>query len=99
VEAHCAALSLVEQGDLGHARSSLRALRTVAPGYLPGAVDLALVSARLGHSAEAVRTMREALQLTQGLADGTTIPGPEPLPVEYYRAVAQVFLDQRRGQK
>jgi len=60
-------------------------------------VDLALVNARLGHGAEAVRTMREALELLQPLQDGQLVPGPEPLPAEYYRAVAQVFLNQRRG--
>ena len=64
---------------------------------MPGVVDLALVNARLGHGAEAVRTMREALELLQPLPDAEPVPGPETLPAEYYRAVAQVFLNQRRG--
>ncbi|HEY8209261.1 MAG TPA: protein-glutamate O-methyltransferase CheR [Myxococcaceae bacterium] len=97
VEEHCAALALVEQGDLGHARSALRSLRGRVPAYVPGVVDLALVNARLGHGAEAVRTMREALEMLQPLKDGELVPGPEALPAEYYRAVAQVFLNQRRG--
>jgi len=97
VDAHCAALALVEHGDLGQARAALRDLRDRAPAYVPGVVDLALVNARLGHGQEAVRTMREALELLQPLEDQELVAGPETLPVEYYRAVAQVFLNQRRG--
>ncbi|HYV47682.1 MAG TPA: protein-glutamate O-methyltransferase CheR [Myxococcaceae bacterium] len=97
VEAHCAALELVEHGDLGQARAALRDLRGRVPAYVPGVVDLALVNARLGHGQEAVRTMREALELLQPLEDQALVAGPETLPVEYYRAVAQVFLNQRRG--
>ena len=41
--------------------------------------------------------MREALEMASGLSEGELVQGPEPLPVEYYRAVAQVFLNQRRG--
>lgn len=97
VEAHCAALALVEHGDLGQARAALRDLRGKVPAYVPGVVDLALVNARLGHGQEAVRTMREALELLESFADQELVAGPETLPVEYYRAVAQVFLNQRRG--
>jgi len=97
VEVHCAALALVEQGDLGQARAALRDLKGRVPAYVPGVVDLALVNARLGHGAEAVRTMKEALELLAGREDGEPVSGPETLPVEYYRAVAQVFLNQRRG--
>jgi chemotaxis protein methyltransferase CheR len=97
VEAHCAALALVEHGDLGQARAALRDLRGRVPAYVPGAVDLALVNARLGHGQEAVRTMREALELLEPLQDAELVAGPETLPAEYYRAVAQVFLNQRRG--
>jgi chemotaxis methyl-accepting protein methylase len=97
VDEHCAALALVELGDLGQARDALRQLRRRAPAYVPGVIDLALVSARLGHGQESVRTMREALELLQPLEDKAPVAGPETLPVEYYRAVAQVFLNQRRG--
>jgi chemotaxis protein methyltransferase CheR len=97
VEIHCAALALVEQGDLGQARAALRDLRGRVPAYVPGVVDLALVNARLGHGMEAVRTMKEALELLAGREDAEPVSGPETLPVEYYRAVAQVFLNQRRG--
>jgi hypothetical protein len=97
IEAHRAALEMVEHGELGQARATLRALRGSVPGYLPGVVDLALVYARLGHGQEAVRTMKEALQALSQVPDGELVAGPEPLPAEYYKAVAQVFLTQRRG--
>jgi chemotaxis methyl-accepting protein methylase len=96
VAAHCRALHLVERGELTLARSVLADLRRRAPCYLPAAVDLALVQSRLGHGAAARALMREALALAGALCPTQAVDGPQPLPAEYYRAVAQAFLTQRR---
>jgi chemotaxis protein methyltransferase CheR len=96
VAEHCRALQLVEQGNLTVARAVLVELRRRAPWYLPATVDLALVQSRLGHGTDARSLMREALARAEALAPTQLVPGPQPLPAEYYRTVAQEFLTRRR---
>ena len=41
--------------------------------------------------------MREVLKRTEKLPTDELLPGPEPLPVSFYRDSAQTFLRSARG--
>jgi hypothetical protein len=41
--------------------------------------------------------MRDVLRRTEKMAAEDLVPGPEPLPVEFYRSSAEQFLRTRGG--
>lgn len=93
VEVHLRALLLVERGELREARVLLERLAGEVPEYLPGVVERALLCRRLGDWNVATELMREALRLTKGAPAEQVVAGPEVLPVSYYRATAELFLE------
>ena len=92
VALHLRALVHIERGDKRRAEEELTELTALAPDYLPGILERALLHARLGARAAAAVLMREVLQRTEALPADQLLPGPEPLPVSFYRDSAQAFL-------
>jgi hypothetical protein len=52
---------------------------------------------RNGRRGPAEALMREILHRAQGRPDGEPCPGPEPLPVSYYRTAARALLSGPGG--
>jgi hypothetical protein len=62
------------------------------PDYVPGILERALLHVRMGEKTAASTLMREVLRRTDKLPGDEMLPGPEPLPVSFYRESAQTFL-------
>jgi len=92
VELHVRALGHIERGHRIHAEQDLAELRRRAPGYLPGLLELSLMHLRNGRRGPAEALMREILDRAEGRPDDEPCPGPEPLPVSYYRTAARALL-------
>jgi chemotaxis protein methyltransferase CheR len=95
VAMHLKALVLIERGDKAVAEQTLSELIARVPDYVPGLLERAMLHVRLGQRNAAVTLMREVLRRTDQLPPDALLPGPEPLPVSFYRDSAQTFL--RRG--
>ena len=97
VAVHLRALVQVERGERKLAESALAELVRLVPDYLPGILERALLHARQGERTAAAALMREVLRRTTGLPPDDLLPGPEPLPVRFYRDSAQSWLGGPTG--
>jgi hypothetical protein len=95
VPLHLRALSLLEEQQWSEAQQMLEEANRLCPDYLPALLERALLHERKGERHTALRLMR---QLREGAAQVEgLVSGPEPLPVEYYRSTAEVFLARLEG--
>ena len=92
VALHLKALVHIERGDRQVADRELSALNALVPDYVPGLLERALLHQRLGERGRASALMREVLRRTANLSREELLPGPEPLPVGFYRDSAETFL-------
>ena len=92
VAVHLRALVHIERGDQKLAGYELLELSSLAPDYLPGILERALLHSRLGERTAAATLMREVLRRTADLPAEELLAGPEPLPVRFYRDSAQAWL-------
>ena len=92
VSLHVRALAHLDRGDHARARALLAELVQLAPGYLPGVLEGALLHAREGRRGTAHELMRALLERALALPPEQPIPGPEILPARFYAAAAQSFL-------
>ncbi len=99
VAVHLRALVHIERGDKKLAEQELLELTALAPDYLPGILERALLHARQGERAAAGVLMREVLRRTASLPPEELLPGPEPLPVRFYRDSAQSWLRGALGSR
>ena len=97
VALHLRALVHIERGERKRAEQELSDLARQVPDYVPGILERALLHVRLGERAAATALMREVLKRTAKLPGEELLPGPEPLPVSFYRDSAQTFLSSGRG--
>ncbi len=100
VARHVEALGLVERGDRARARAVLEDLAKLAPDYVPGLLERALLLHRLGERKEAIVLLRRVLEGLARRPDDEVVAAPEPLPVAYYRQAARALLgelDRGRG--
>jgi len=97
VALHLRALVHIERGEKKRAEQELGDLARQVPDYVPGILERALLHVRLGEKAAATSLMREVLKRTEKLPADEVLPGPEPLPVSFYRDSAQTFLRSARG--
>ena len=94
---HLRALVSIERGERRTAKAALEELSLRVPDYLPGILERALMHIRQGERAAATQLMRDVLRRTEQMAAEDLVPGPEPLPVEFYRTSAERFLRSRGG--
>jgi len=87
----------IERGERKVAKAALEELSLRVPDYLPGILERALMHIRQGERAAAVQLMRDVLRRTEKLDAEDIVPGPEPLPVGFYRSSAEQFLRSRGG--
>ena len=99
VALHLRALVHIERGAQKLAEQELQDLLALAPDYLPGILERALLHARLGERSAAAALMREVVRRAQALPEGELIPGPEPLPLRFYLDSAQAWLQGAGGQR
>jgi SAM-dependent methyltransferase len=92
VAIHLRALVHIERGDKKVAEKELNDLTRQVPDYVPGILERALLHVRMGEKTAASTLMREVLRRTDKLPGDEMLPGPEPLPVSFYRESAQTFL-------
>lgn len=92
VALHLRALRQIERGERRVAERTLAELCRLVPDYVPGLVEQALLKMRAGDSSGAASLMREVLRRTDSLQPEMLLPGPEPLPVRFYRESADNFL-------
>jgi chemotaxis protein methyltransferase CheR len=92
VRIHLQALAHIEGGEHALARALLEDLHRVAPEYLPGLLEVALLHAREGRRARAAGVMRAVLERAAALPADAPIAGPEALPASFYVATARTFL-------
>jgi chemotaxis protein methyltransferase CheR len=92
VALHLRALVHIERGDKKVAERELNDLARKVPDYVPGILERALLHVRMGEKSAATTLMREVLKRTESLPEDDLLPGPEPLPVSFYRDSAQTFL-------
>ena len=97
VALHLRALVHIERGDKKVAQHALTQLSALVPDYVPGILERALLHVRRGERAAAAQLMREVLRRTEQLPLDDELPGPEPLPVRFYRESASTFLRGVRG--
>jgi chemotaxis protein methyltransferase CheR len=97
VALHLRALVHIERGDRKVAEKELNDLARKVPDYVPGILERALLHVRMGEKSAATTLMREVLKRTEKLPEGELLPGPEPLPVSFYRDSAQTFLRSMLG--
>ena len=97
VALHLRALVHIERGEKQRAEKELTELAKQVPDYVPGILERALLHVRMGERAAATALMREVLKRTEKLPTDELLPGPEPLPVSFYRDSAQTFLRSARG--
>ncbi|MFL5312096.1 MAG: CheR family methyltransferase [Myxococcales bacterium] len=89
---HLRALVHIERGEKAVAQRALADLCAQVPEYVPGILERALLHVRQGERAAAAQLMREVLRRTERLPLDEELPGPEPLPVRFYRESAATFL-------
>jgi chemotaxis protein methyltransferase CheR len=94
---HLRALVHIERGEKKRAEKELTDLARQVPDYVPGILERALLHVRMGEKGAATTLMREVLRRTEKLPGEELLPGPEPLPVSFYRDSAQTFLRSGRG--
>jgi chemotaxis protein methyltransferase CheR len=94
---HLRALVSIERGERKTAKAALEELSLHVPDYLPGVLERALMHIRQGERVAATQLMRDVLRRTEKMAAEDLVPGPEPLPVEFYRSSAEQFLRSRGG--
>lgn len=99
VALHRQALELVDRGERHAASLLLTKLRAVAPDYLPGMFELALIHARAGRRAAAASSMQQILEKTHSASPSTLVEGVSDLPVGYYRTAACAYLELGRPKK
>jgi chemotaxis protein methyltransferase CheR len=92
VSLHLRILAHIERGDHASARALLGDLRRLAPQYLPGMLEGALLHAREGRRAHAVELMRSVLDHAEALPAEAPVQGPEILPASFYAQAARTFL-------
>jgi chemotaxis protein methyltransferase CheR len=92
VALHLRALVHIERGEKAVALRALTELCTLVPEYVPGILERALLHVRDGERSAAAHLMREVLRRTDQLTLDDELPGPEPLPVRFYRESAATFL-------
>ena len=92
VALHLRARVHIERGEKKRAEYELGQLAREVPDYVPGILERALLHVRLGERGAATSLMREVLRRTDKLPEDEVLPGPEPLPVSFYRSSAQTFL-------
>jgi chemotaxis methyl-accepting protein methylase len=92
--AHLAALDLIDRGEDTRADEQLKLLQTTAPDYVPGIVERALLCARLGQEDLSRELMRLVLRIAAGLSLDEPLEGPQVLPVRFYVASAEAFLER-----
>jgi len=92
VALHLRALARIEQGDHRGAGELLAPLQRLAPGYLPGLLELALFCVRDGRRALAAEHMRALLEQSLRLPSDHPVSGPETLPASFYASAAAAFL-------
>jgi chemotaxis protein methyltransferase CheR len=92
VALHLRALVHIERGEKSVAQRALADLCAQVPDYVPGILERALLHVRQGERAAAAQLMREVLRRTERLPLDEELPGPEPLPVRFYRESAATFL-------
>jgi chemotaxis methyl-accepting protein methylase len=92
VALHLRALVHIERGEKAVAQRALADLCMQVPDYVPGILERALLHVRQGERAAAAQLMREVLRRTERLPLDEELPGPEPLPVRFYRESAATFL-------
>jgi chemotaxis methyl-accepting protein methylase len=97
VALHLKALVHIERGEKKRAATELSDLLREVPDYVPGVLERALLHVRMGEPSAAASLMREVLKRTEKLPAEEMLPGPEPLPVSFYRDSAQTFLRSARG--
>jgi chemotaxis methyl-accepting protein methylase len=97
VALHLRALVHIERGEKRRAELELGELAQQVPDYVPGILERALLHVRLGEPTAATSLMREVLRRTEKLPADELLPGPEPLPVSFYRDSAATFLRSARG--
>jgi hypothetical protein len=97
VALHLRALVHIERGEKKRAATELTELAREVPEYVPGILERALLHVRMGEPRAAASLMREVLRRTEKLPADEMLPGPEPLPVSFYRDSAQTFLRSARG--
>ena len=89
---HLKALQQIERGERAAAASALESLLRDAPDYVPGLLERALQLARQGDRASAAGLMREVLRRTDGRPLDAILAAPEPLPVRFFRELAEAWL-------
>jgi chemotaxis methyl-accepting protein methylase len=89
---HLRALRHIDRGERQAAEKELAELCKLVPDYVPGIVERALLKLRSGEQAAAATLMREVLRRTARLPPEELLPGPEPLPVSFYRESADSLL-------
>jgi chemotaxis protein methyltransferase CheR len=89
---HVEALHLIEREQKREALSVFSQIEHRAPGYVAALLDQALLSQKSGHKKLATELMQKILRFTEGFTVETLLPGPEELPVSYYRSAAERFL-------
>ena len=97
VALHLRALVHIERGEKAVAQRALADLCAQVPDYVPGILERALLHVRLGERAAAASLMRDVLRRTDRMPLDEELPGPEPLPVRFYRESAATFLRGRGG--
>jgi chemotaxis methyl-accepting protein methylase len=97
VALHLRALVHIERGERKRAQQELNDLARQVPEYVPGILERALLHVRLGEKSTATSLMREVLKRTEKLPGDDLLPGPEPLPVSFYRDSAETFLRSSRA--
>jgi len=96
IEAHRAALVLVERGRRQDAARALRELVQRHPEYLPGLLERALFDARHGDVPAANERMRAVLEAAERLPGEQLVAGVEELPASFYAASAREFLRRQK---
>ena len=97
VALHLRALVHIERGEKKRAEVELTELARQVPDYVPGILERALLHVRGGERSAATALMREVVRRLEKLPADELLPGPEPLPVSFYRESAETFLRSSRG--
>jgi chemotaxis methyl-accepting protein methylase len=92
VALHLRALRHIDRGERQVAEKALAELCKQVPDYVPGLMEHALFKLRNGEQSAAATLMREVLRRTDKLPREALLPGPEALPVHFYRESADNFL-------
>jgi chemotaxis methyl-accepting protein methylase len=93
VAMHLRALAHAERGEGNAAEQLLDRLNRVAPDYVPGLLEHALLFSRRGNRGAALALMRRVLLRLADFDPDEPLPGPEPLPARFYVSTARTFLE------